>query len=138
MKKFLLSILTIAIAVAVLVPVAAFAATSQETEIADYVKKQDKVVDAKCLTYDNNCIVSIKTEKFLNKTEYDNFKKNLEDQLADKYDFDHIIVTRNPKAMHAIEQISKLSETEREQAVKDFMEKIISKHPHKLPLEPKR
>ena len=138
MKRFLLPILTIALVVAVFVPVAAFASTTQETEIADYVKKQDKVVDAKCLTCDNNCIVAIKTEKFLNKTEYDSFKKNLEEQLAGKYDFDHIIVTRNPKAMHAIEEISKLSESEREQAVKDFVEKLISKQPRKLPLEPKR
>lgn len=138
MKKTLLSILTIMLAVAVLVPVAAYASTTQETEISEFVKKQDKVTDAKTLVYENNCIVAIKTEKFLNKSEYDSFKKNLYKQLEGKFDFDHLVVTRSPKVMSAIEEISKKSESEREQAIKDLLEKVFSKRPQKLPLEPKR
>lgn len=137
MKKVLMSIVTLTLAIAVLVPAAAYASTTEETAVCDFVKKQDKVVDAKCLTYENNCIVAIKTEKFLSKSEYDQFKENLKQQLTDKYNFENVIITRNPKAMHAIQEISKLSNSEREKAAKDFLEKLTSPRPDKLPIQPR-
>ena len=137
MKKILLSIVTLTLAIAVLVPTAAYASTKQETEICNFVTKQEKVTDAKCVIGENICIIAIKTEKFVNKTEYDQFKENLKQQLEDKYDFDHIIVTRSPKAMHAISEISKLSDAEREQAIKDFIDTLLSQRPQKLPIQPR-
>ena len=137
MKKAILSILTVILAVVALAPVAAYA-TTQETDVCDFVKEQDKIVDAKCLVYENNCIVAIKTEKFLNKTEYDKFKEDLKQKLEDEFDFDHIVITRSPKLMHAVEEISKMSEKEREQAVKEFFENIKNNHSHRPHVEPKR
>lgn len=136
MKKILLILTTVLVVVA-LVPVAAYASEKQEKQVSDFVTKQDKVLAAKTLVYDNNCVVAIKTEKFLNKTEYDQFKENLIKKLSDKFDFEYIIVTRSPKAMHAIEEISKLSSSEREAAVKKFLEMLSSRHPT-TPIEPRR
>ena len=137
MKKVILSILALILTVSVLAPVAAYASTTQETEITAFVKKQDKVTDANCLVYENNCIVAIKTEKFVSKSDYDQFRDNLKKQLESKYDFEHLVITRSPKAMHAIEEISKLSESEREQAIKDFINKFTPKHPVRPPIEPR-
>lgn len=135
MKKTILSVLAI-LAIVVLVPVAAYASTSQETEISKYVENHDKIVTAKCLVYENNCIVAIKTEKFLNKSEYDQYKENLKQELEDKFDFDHIIVTRSPKAMHAIEKMADMSESEREETIKDLIKKLTSKRPERPAVQP--
>lgn len=122
------------VAVLVLVPVAANASTDTETQICEYVKNKDKVSKAQCVIYEHNCIVAIKTEKFTSKSDYDTFKKQLEKEIAEKFELDKVLITRNPAAMHAITQIVKLSDEERDEALERFFEEEFhQKRPEKQP-----
>ncbi len=129
MKKLLLSVLLLVFAVSMSTTVCF--ATNVENEIITLTKKNEKVTDAQCIVYENNCVVAIKTEKFTSKKEYDTFKKTLENELCDKFNFDRVIITANPKAMQAINRISELSESEREDAIKKFVEFQLSPKPHR-------
>lgn len=135
MKKLLFSILSIVLA-ATFLPVCAYADTSQEAEISTYVEQSEKVAKCKSLVFEKMCIVAIKTEKFLNKSEFDQFKVNLSRELGEKFDLEYVVVTRSPKAMHAIEKISELSENEREEAIKDLIKKLTSKRPDRPAIQP--
>lgn len=129
MKKLLISILLIAV-VATTTATVCFA-TNVESEIVALTKKNEKVTDALCIVYKKNCVLAIKTEKFVSKKEYDTFKTELEKEICEKYGLEHVVVTANPKAMHAINKISELSETEREEAIKKFVEFQLSPKPHR-------
>lgn len=122
-KKLSLTILPILLLIFVLLPCTAFATTQQqETEIAALAQANPKVKTAKCIVYQRNCIVALQTEKFANKTEYDQFRQELENEIIQKYSIEKVIISRNPKVMHAISRIEKMSETEREQAIERFLQ----------------
>ncbi len=124
MKKICLAFVLI-LAMAVLVPVAAQAATDQETKICALVKEKDKIVDAQCVVYERNCVIAIKTEKFTSKTNYDEFRTKLEREIAEKFDLDKVLITRSPKVMHTITQLEKMSDAEREATIQKFLDKLF-------------
>jgi hypothetical protein len=71
MKNF---VIYLALAMIVLAILPTFAmATTTEKEIADLAMQNSKVVNAKCVVYERNCLVAIQTEKFQSKTEYCKF-----------------------------------------------------------------
>ncbi len=126
MKKALI-LMTFIMAILLVLPVIANAETSKETEINEFVQSKEKICDAKCLVYENNCVLAIKTEKFVGKSEYDNFKEHLQQEIAEKFGLSNIIVTRNPKIFHGVEQLYKMTESEREEAVKKIIAELEKK-----------
>lgn len=124
MKKICLAFALI-LAVAVIIPIAAQAATEQEAQICALVKEKDKIVDAQCVVYQRNCVIAIKTEKFTSKTDYEEFATQLEKEIAEKYDLDKVLITRSPKVMHAITQLNKMSDEERESTIQKFIDKLF-------------
>ena len=136
MKKIILSLVLLMTVVAML-PVLANAETTQEQEISKFVSKQNKIAEAKCVVYQRNCVVAIKAEKFVSKAEYDNFKQTVRQEICKKFNLDNVLITRNPRAMHAIGEISKLSEQEREEAVRKFVEFEFEHKPHRPEIQPR-
>lgn len=136
MKKILFA-LALILSITVLLPCMANAATKTESEIAELVKSNDKICEAKCVVYENACVVAIKTEKFLSKNEYDKFKEQLQTELCEKFNLGAIVITRNPKAMHAISEIEKMSEKEREAAIEKFVDFELNRRPHHPQIQPR-
>ena len=104
--------------------VASAAATTQEKEIAKIAQSNEKVITAICMVYQRTCVIALQTEKFTDKSGYDKFCAELENEIMQKYNLDKVIISRNPKIMHAISKIEKMSESEREEAI----EKILERH----------
>ena len=100
---------------------ASAAATSQETEIAKLAQTNEKVKTAKCIVYQRTCVIAIQTEKFTDKSEYDKYRTDLETEILQKYNLDKVIISRNPKVMHAISKLEKMSESQREEAIEKFL-----------------
>jgi len=122
-KRLALIILPILVLSLLLLPCTALAAVNaQETQIAELAQAHEKVKSAKCIIYQRTCVVALQTEKFANKSEYDQFRQELEKEILQNYNLDKIIVSRNPKVMYAISRLEKMSETEREQAIEKFLE----------------
>lgn len=135
MKKIILIILLVALIATLMVSVCF--ATDRENEISNTIKTYDKITDARCVIYENNCVVAIKTEKFTSQSEYETFKTSLEKEICDKYNLEHLIITRSPKAMHGIKAISQLSDEERTDAIKKFVEFHLSPKPHRPHVHPR-
>lgn len=129
MKKIIVA-LVLVLTICALLPTLAFATTAQETEIANIVKEHEKVLDAKSIVYQRICVVAVKTAKFVNKSEYDSFKQQLEKTLKEKFELDAVVITRSPKAMHAIENISKMPESKREEEIRKFVQFQLERKPH--------
>ena len=122
-KKICMIVLPILALILLLLPCTAFAsATTQEKEIAQIAESSEKVKTAKCLVYERTCVIALQTEKFTDKSAYDQFRTELEMEILEKYNLDKVIITRNPKIMHAIERLQQMSETEREEAIQKFFE----------------
>ena len=136
MKKLLLVLIIIA-AAALSVGQLAFAETCCEQKICELAKSNEKVKDAKCIIYEGNCVIAIKTEQFTQKSEYEKYVKELVEKAKAECELDHVFVTRNPKVMKQIEELSKLSDTEREQAIQKLIEQVIRHKPHIKPMLPK-
>ena len=125
-----------ALALLVLAILPTFAmATSTEKEICDIAMQNPKVTKAKCVIYEDNCLVAIKTEKFDTRTEYCEFLQKLETQVQEKYHVENMIVTRNPKVMSKLEHMEKLSEKQRNAEIQKLIEDILNK-PMPLPARP--
>ncbi len=135
MKKVLSAIILIALIATMTVSVCF--ATDIENEISNTVKKKDKVADVVCVIYEKNCVVAIKTEKFTSQSEYENFKTSAEKEICEKYNLEHVIITRNPKAMHGIKAITELNDEERTEAIKKFVEFQLSHKTHRPHVQPR-
>ena len=136
MKKLLLALLMIA-TIALSVGQLAFAETDCEQKICQLATANDKVKDAKCVIYQRNCIIALKTEQFTQKSEYDTFVKDLVEKVKSECEVDHVFVTRNPKVMKQIEELAKLDQQQREQAIQKLLEEVIRHKPHIKPFLPK-
>lgn len=128
MKKIIFALLLVAI-LAASVGQLALASTNEE-QIAELAKQNEKVTDAKCVIYECACVVAIKTEKFTAKSEYDQFVNELVEKIKADYKVEHVFVTRNPKIMQQVEQLSGMSEQERDGAIKKIIEHEIAHHKH--------
>ena len=133
MKKLVIY-LALAMLVLAIVPSMAMATTT-ENEIANLAMQNPKVVKAKCVVYERNCLVAIQTEKFQSKTEYCKFVEQFEGQAKAKYQLDNILETRNPKVMSKLDHFEKLSETERNAEIQKLIEYLLNK-PTPLPMRP--
>ena len=133
MKKLVIY-LALAMLVLAIVPSMAMATTT-ENEIANLAMQNPKVVKAKCVVYERNCLVAIQTEKFQSKTEYCQFVEQFEGQVKAKYQIDNILVTRNPKVMSKLDHLEKLSDSERNAEVQKLIEYLLNK-PTPLPARP--
>ena len=121
MKKFVIALLLVAIVV-LSVSQIAFASTECEQKICELAKACEKVTEANCVVYERSAVVAIKTEKFTTKSDYQKFVKELTDKIKNECEVDNVYVTRNPKVMKEIEQLSKLSEQQREEAIEKLIE----------------
>ena len=131
MKKWLIFLATLTLFVLAM-PVLANAATSQETEICNKVKEKEKIKEAQCVVFKNNCILAIETEKFATKSEYDVFKMQLQKEVTEQFGLERVLITRSPKAMHTIAKLASMTENEREKAIEEFVENEFHNHkPHR-------
>ena len=105
----------------------AFAETCEE-KICKMATENEKVAEAQCVIYERCCVVAIKTEKFTSKNEYDKFVDELTEKIKVECEVDHVFVTRNPKVMIKIKALAEKSQTEREQAIKELLDKEIFRH----------
>ena len=133
MKKIVIY-LALAMLVLAIVPSMAMATTT-ENEIANLAMQNPKVVKAKCVVYERNCLVAIQTEKFQSKTEYCKFVEKFEELVKAKYQIDNILVTRNPKVMSKLDHLEKLSDSERNAEIQKLIEYLLNK-PTPLPARP--
>ena len=136
MKKFLLALLiitTIALSVAHL----ACAEMTCEQKICELAKANEKVKDAKCIVYERNCVVAIKTEQFTQKSDYDTYVKELVEKVKTDCEVERVFVTRNPKVMKQIEQLEKLDEQQRNEAIQKLIDEVVRHKPHVRPMLPK-
>ena len=136
MKKFvivLLLVATIALSVAQL----AFAATTCEQKICELAKADKRVTDAKCVIYERVAVVAIKTEQFTTKSDYKKYVEELSQKVKAECEVDQVYVTRNPKAMKQIEELSKLDENSRNEAIQKLIDEVNRK-PRVKPTLPKR
>ena len=136
MKRLLLALLII-VAVTLSIGQLAFAETECEQKICELAKAHEKVKDAKCVVYERNCIVAVRTEQFTQKSDYTTYVKELIEKVKAECDVEHVFVTRNPRIMKQIEELSNLSESEREQAIQKMIDEIVRHKPHIKPILPK-
>lgn len=136
MKKILLALLIIT-AVALSVGQMAFAETECEQKICELAKNNEKVKEAKCIVYESNCVIAIQTEQFTQKSEYETYVNELVEKVKTECKLDRVVVTRNPKVMKQIEELTKLDEQQREDAIKKLLEEVIRHKPHLKPMLPK-
>lgn len=123
MKKVIIAVLvmvTLALSVAQIA-----AATTLEDQICEIATQNAKVTEAKCIVYECCCIIAIKTEKFTTKSQYDNYLEDITNTIKEKFDVEHVFVTRNPKVMKQIENLSTLNEDERDDAIKQLIEDVL-------------
>ena len=136
MKKLLLALLIVA-AVTMSIGQLAFAETSCEQKICELTKAHEKVKDAKCIVYERNCVIAIQTEQFTQKSDYEKYVKELVEKVKSEHEVEHVFITRNPKVMKQIEELVKLDENQREQAIQKLIEEVIQHRLHKRPILPK-
>ena len=135
-KLILLALMTIVLALTI--GQAAFAENC-EAKVCEMVTKNVKVTEAQCVIYQRCCIVAIKTEKFTSKKEYEAFVKEVTEQIKAECEVDHVFVTRNPKVMAKINALANKSEEEREEIIKQLLDKeIIKNQPDDKFVFPKR
>lgn len=112
-------------------------AETQEQHIISLATKHDKVTDAKCVVYKRVCLLAIKTEKFSTKSEYDKYVEELIEQIKKDCEVDKVFVTRSPKAMFKLNELSKLSEEQRQKELEEMIERELERrehgHEHKIP-----
>ena len=136
MKKILLALLRI-VAITLSVGQLAFAESDCEQRVCQLAMANDKVKEAKCVIYERNCVVAVRTEQFTQKSEYEMYVKELVKNIKAECDVEHVFVTRNPRIMKQIEELSKLDEQQREEAIQKLIEEVIRHKPHIRPLLPK-
>lgn len=126
MKKLILvALLTIMLALTI--GQAALAETCEE-KICKLATENEKVTEAQCVIYERCCVVAIKTEKFTSKSQYDKFVEELKEKIKADNEVDHVFVTRNPKVMVEIKELANKSESERNEAIKQMLDKEIFRH----------
>lgn len=128
-KLILLTLLTMLLVLTV--GQIAFAETCEE-KICKLATENEKVAEAECVIYERCCLVAIKTEKFTSKSEYDQFVKELVEKIKSDCEVDHVFITRNPKVMVQIKALADKPEAEREQLIKQILDREIFKHKHDL------
>lgn len=135
MKKSLIALVMLLLAALCMCQMAS--ADSCESEICQLAMQNDKIVEAKCIVYQRCCLIAVKTEKFATKSEYDQFVKNLTAEITDKFEIDHVFVSRNPKIMREVNRLAELDGQERDEAIQNLIEKEILRSKHHRNIAPR-
>ena len=126
MKKIILAIMIIATLCTAFTATCAVGQT-KEKKICEIAKSNDKILDAKCIVYQRTCLVAIKTEKFVTRSEYDLYLANVRQQITSECEIDNVYVTRSPKVMKKLSELEKLNDKQRQQAIQEIIEKELNK-----------
>lgn len=122
MKKVIL--ILIAVLIVTSCTATAFA-DNVENQIEKFVMQDKHVKDARVLCYKNYCVVAIQKRNFAEKTQYEQFKKDLASKITAKFDgITEVFVTASPRVMFEIDRIGKMDESEREKAIERFVEYV--------------
>lgn len=123
MKKIVLVLLA-ALTLALTIAPVAFAETDCEKQICKIACSFDGVESAKCIVWERTAVVALKTKQFATKSKYEQFVGKLTEQIKSECQVDRVFVTRNPKVMKEIEELAKLGDEQREQAIKELVERL--------------
>lgn len=137
MKKLIVIILLAAV-LASCAAVIAFAQTTEEY-VKELATEHEKVLSAECVIYQRACVIAIKTEKFATKSEYDAYVEKLSEQIKSECEVDHVLVSRSPKLMSKLAELSKLDETARNKAIEEIIKRELERHDNgfKRPIQPR-
>ena len=91
MKKY---IVILAVVMLLLATTTAFAQTEKESEIVQLVKQNSNVTKAVCLVEQRLCVVAIQANKFVSRTEYQQFVDQTTQQIKQQIGMDTVILTR--------------------------------------------
>lgn len=134
MKKIVVALLA-ALTLALAIVPTAFAETDCENRICKLAQADERVKQARCVVYERTAVVAVKTEKFSAASQYDEYVRQLSEAIKSECEVDHVFVTRNPKIMKEINELSKLDENERDQAIQKIIEGVMRlRPPRKLDL----
>lgn len=138
MKKIIAAIALCILVVSCAVIPTAYAAGCEQI-IVEIATAHEKVVEAQCIVYNRACLLAIKTEKFSTKSEYDKFKEDLTAQIENDCEVDSVFITRSPKVMHKLAQLSKLSDDQRQKAIEDLIEQELNRRDNggRKPIQPR-
>ncbi len=128
MKKTLLILLTFLILALSAAPIA-FAQTDCEAKICKMATENGKVKEAKCVVYQRTAIVAVKTENFTAQSQYKAYVNDLTEKIKSQCEVDHVFVTRNPKIMKQIEELSQTDEKDRDEAIQKLIEELTQFRP---------
>lgn len=133
MKKFALALMALLCMALACTPVAL--ASDCEQRICQLATANPKVTDAKCIVYERTAVVAIRTEKFSTRTQYEEFVKEFSTQVKAECEVDRVLVTRNPKVMKQLEQLSNLSDEQREEVIQQLLQELLRVRPlpHEVP-----
>ena len=98
--------------------------TKVEEDVQKLAISLDNITDAKCIVHHRICVVAVKTEKVVTKSQYENLKKKLEEEITKNYQIDAVIVTRNVKIFKQIEELNKLEDNERAMEIEKILQKL--------------
>ena len=126
MKKIILAMMIILTLCTAFTATCAVGQTAEE-KICEIAKSNDKILDAKCIVYQRTCLVAIKTEKFVTRSEYDLYLANVRQQITSECEIDNVYVTRSPKVMKKLSELEKLNDKQRQQAIQEIIEKELNK-----------
>ena len=126
MKKIILAIVIIATLCTAFTATCAVGQTAEE-KICEIAKSNDKILEAKCIVYQRNCLVAIKTEKFVTSSEYDLYLANVRQQFTSECEIDNVYVTSSPKVMKKLSELEKLNDKQRQQAIQEIIEQELNK-----------
>lgn len=128
MKRILVT-LTVVLALVLAIAPTAFAATDCEKRICELAQADERVKQAECLVYERTVVIAIKTEKFSTKSDYDSYVQQLVNSVKTECEVDHVFVTRNPKIMKQIAELSKLDEDQRDEEIQKILDNVMKMHP---------
>ncbi len=132
MKKIVVALLAVLALVLAIAPTA-LAETECEKRICELAQSDERIKQAQCLVHERTAIVAIQTEKFSTKSQYDGYVKKLTDAVKSECEVDNVFVTRNPKIMKQIAELSKLNEDQRDGAIQKIIEEVMRLRPPRKP-----
>ena len=129
--KYLVATICIALAVALCAPSVAMA-TNLESQIESNAQQHPNVEKARCVVYNNCCLLCIKPQKISTKSNFDQMKQELQQQICQLQNFSIVVVSMSPRVMQAIDSTDGMDESQKQQFVQDLLQRALehlSTHP---------
>ncbi len=129
--KYLVASVCIALVVVLCTPVFAIATTVEE-QVENIAQSHPNVEKARCVVYNNCCLLAIKPQKISTKSNYDQMKQQLQQQICELQNFSLVVVTMSPRVMQAIDSADGMDESQKQQFIQDLVQRALehlSKHP---------